>query len=135
MVDTSTQSSLERSVGRRKTSAARVRMAPGKGIMTVNGKPHNVYFPIAFWLEKVMAPLMTVGKEKTFDISIKVSGGGVNSQAEAIRHGIARALVKWDALLKPVLKAEGFLTRDPRAKERKKFGLHRARRGHQWRKR
>ncbi|PIT86578.1 MAG: 30S ribosomal protein S9 [Candidatus Magasanikbacteria bacterium CG10_big_fil_rev_8_21_14_0_10_43_6] len=126
---------MERAVGRRKTSAARVRLMPGKGNITINDKAYKVFFPITFWQEKVEAPLAAVGRTQDFDISIKVSGGGVNSQAEAIRHGISRALVMWDELLRPVLKAEGFLTRDPRAKERKKPGQHRARRGHQWRKR
>jgi small subunit ribosomal protein S9 len=135
MAETKKNSSVERSVGRRKTSAARVRMMPGKGSITINGKDYKVFFPITFWQEKVEAPLALVGKETTFDITIKVAGGGVNSQAEAIRHGISRALISWDELLRPVLKAEGFLTRDPRAKERKKYGKHRARRGHQWRKR
>lgn len=125
----------ERAVGRRKTAAARVRIQPGTGIITVNNKPFTVYFPIAFWQEKVVAPLVVAAREKGFDISIKVVGGGTNSQAEAVRHGIARALVKWDETFKPILRAEGFMTRDPRAKERKKFGLHKARRAHQWRKR
>lgn len=125
----------ERALGRRKTAAARVRMSPGTGIIIVNDKPFDKYFPIVFWQEKVTAPLVAAAREKGFDISIRVAGGGINSQAEAVRHGIARALVKWDEAFKPILRAEGFLTRDPRAKERKKFGLHKARRGHQWRKR
>jgi small subunit ribosomal protein S9 len=129
------KNSMERAVGRRKTAAARVRIMPGKGSIQINGKDYKEYFPITFWQEKVEAPLKVVGKEANFDITIKVVGGGTNAQAEAIRHGIARALVAWDELLKPVLKAEGFLTRDSRAKERKKYGRHRARRGHQWRKR
>lgn len=133
-VKTETQT-MERAVGRRKTAAARVRIQPGTGIIVVNGKPFDVYFPITFWQEKVVAPLIVAAREKGFDISIKVAGGGTNSQAEAVRHGIARALVKWDEAFKPALRAEGFMTRDPRAKERKKFGLHKARRAHQWRKR
>lgn len=124
-----------KAVGRRKTASARVHATPGKGNIVVNGKAMTEYFPIAFWQEKVLAPLQTTGREKAFDISIKVEGGGVNAQAEAIRHGISRLLVKWDEALKPALKAEGYLTRDPRARERKHFGFHRARRGHQWRKR
>ena len=134
MADTKNNETL-RSVGRRKTSAARVRMTMGSGKIVINGKDLKEYFPIVFWQEKVLAPLETVGKEKSVDISVKVAGGGVNSQAEAIRHGIARVLIAFDENLKPVLKAPGFLTRDPRAKERKKPGRHRARRGHQWRKR
>ena len=125
----------ERAVGRRKTAAARVRITPGTGKILVNDRVHTEYFPVKIWSDKVMAPLIAVGREKTLDVSVKAAGGGVHAQAEAVRHGIARALIKWDETLRPVLRAEGFLTRDPRAKERKKFGLHKARRGHQWRKR
>ena len=79
--------------------------------------------------------MVTVGKDKDMDISVRVLGGGVNSQAEAVRHGVARVLIKWNEEFRPALKAEGFLTRDSRSRERKKYGKHRARRGHQWRKR
>ncbi len=127
--------STEKAVGRRKTAAARVRIMPGTGKITVNDRVHTEYFPVKIWSDKVMAPLVAVGREKTLDVSAKAAGGGVHAQAEAVRHGIARALIKWDETLRPILRAEGFLTRDPRAKERKKFGLHKARRGHQWRKR
>lgn len=127
--------SMVRAVGRRKTAAARVRLQKGKGVIVINGKPLSEYFPIAFWQEKVLAPLTILGREKDMDISIKVVGGGVNSQAEAIRHGISRCLVAWNEESKPVLRAEGFMTRDPRSRERKKPGFRRARRGHQWRKR
>jgi small subunit ribosomal protein S9 len=126
---------MERAVGRRKTAVARVRITSGKGEIVINGKPLNDYFPITFWQEKVLAPLVTVGKEKNMDISVRVLGGGVNSQAEAVRHGVARVLIKWNEEFRPALKAEGFLTRDSRSRERKKYGKHRARRGHQWRKR
>lgn len=129
------QNTNERAVGRRKTAAARIRIQPGTGVIVVNEKPYTVYFPIAFWQEKVMAPLKAAGRETGIDVSVRVAGGGVHAQADAVRHGIARALIKWDETLRPVMRAEGFLTRDPRAKERKKFGLHKARRGHQWRKR
>lgn len=129
------ENSSVRAVGRRKTSAARVRLSLGKGEFTVNGKDLKEYFPITYWRDKVLAPLDKAGKLENLSVSVKVAGGGINSQAEAIRHGIARALVKWDEAFKPLLKAEGFLTRDSRSKERKKFGKHRARRGHQWRKR
>lgn len=122
-------------VGRRKSAAARVRIMPGKGSITVNGKEYTEYFPITLWSDKVMAPLKVTGQEKRFDITVKVAGGGTLGQAEAVRHGIARALVETDEGLKPVLKAEGFLTRDARVKERKKFGRRKARRGRQWRKR
>jgi len=127
--------SSERSVGRRKTAAARVRISLGKGEITVNGKPFKTYFGLPLWQEKVTAPLRLVGKEKDFDVSIKTAGGGISAQSEAIRHGIARALLKWNKEFHAILKAEGYLSRDPRAKERKKFGLHKARRAHQWRKR
>ncbi len=135
MVVAKNNETQKRAVGRRKTASARVRLDTGTGTIVINGKKFEQYFPIAFWQQKVVAPLEKTGKMKQFDVSVKVEGGGINSQAEAIRHGISRALVEWDEALRPVLKAEGFLTRDPRAKERKKFGLHRARRGHQWRKR
>ena len=131
MADT-TQS---RSVGRRKTASARVRLSPGTGTITINGKTLTEYLPIKLSQEKARAPLSLLGKEKDYDISIKVAGGGKQGQADAICHGIARALIAWNAEFKPVLKAGGFTTRDPRAKERKKPGLRRARRGHQWRKR
>lgn len=127
--------STERAVGRRKTASARVRIQLGKGEITVNGKPFDKYFGIALWQDKVLAPLKTVSKLKDFDVSIKAEGGGISAQAEAIRHGIARALLKWNEEFRPLLKAEGFLCRDSRAKERKKFGLKKARRAHQWRKR
>jgi len=132
---TSTEGSLERAVGRRKTAAARVRLSTGTGKITVNDRTLADYFPVVLWQEKVLAPLKVAGREGQFDASVKVSGGGVHAQAEAVRHGIARALVKWNEDLRAVLRAEGFLTRDARAKERKKPGLRKARRGHQWRKR
>ncbi len=135
MVVKKEDNSMVRTVGRRKTATARVRLSPGKGIIIINDKPFTEFFPIELWSNKVIAPLKIVSREKDFDISVKIVGGGVNSQAEAVRHGIARALIKWDETLRPILKAEGFLTRDSRGKERKKFGLHKARRAHQWRKR
>lgn len=131
MADTQTT----RSVGRRKTAAARVRLTTGKGNIVVNDRDYKEYFPLALAQQIVQSPLVAVGRESGLDVSVKVAGGGSQGQAEAVRHGIARALVEWDEALKPVLRAEGFLTRDPRAKERKKFGRYKARRGHQWRKR
>lgn len=122
-------------VGRRKTSVARVRLSKGKGVITVNGRKFENYFPDIIWQIAVKSPLVLVGQEKTQDISVLVKGGGVNSQAEAVRHGIARALEKIDATLRPTLKKAGFLTRDPREKERKKYGLKRARRAPQFSKR
>lgn len=125
----------QRGLGRRKTASARVRFTPGIGLFVVNGKPLHDFFGLELLRQRARAPLVATGKEKDFDISVKVAGGGTTGQAGAICHGIARALVAWNPDLRPVLRAEGFLTRDPRAKERKKFGRHRARRGHQWRKR
>lgn len=132
---TTKDESMSRAVGRRKTAAARARISLGKGNILINDKEYKVYFPLKLYQNKVLAPLQAVGKEKDFDISVRVAGSGISSQNEAVRHAIARALVRWNADFKPVLKAEGYLTRDPREKERKKFGRHRARRGHQWRKR
>ncbi|MEK7680936.1 MAG: 30S ribosomal protein S9 [Patescibacteria group bacterium] len=124
-----------RSVGRRKTASARVRLKPGKGEFLVNGKAHTDYFPYFEWQDIVMAPLKAVNKEKTFDISAKVNGGGQKGQAVAIQHGISRALVLWNEELKKTLKTLGLLTRDARVKERKKPGLKKARRAPQWSKR
>lgn len=130
-----TEKAMERAVGRRKTAAARVQIVPGKGAIKVNGKDFKDYFGLALWQQRVLAPLVALGKEKDYDISAKVAGGGVSGQVDAVRHGIARSLLKWNIDFRPILKAGGFLTRDARAKERKKPGLYRARRAHQWRKR
>jgi small subunit ribosomal protein S9 len=127
--------SMSRAVGRRKKAAARVRITTGKGNIVVNDKDYKVYFPTKILQDKVLSPLVVTSKETGIDVSVKVAGGGPAGQAGAVRHGIARALVEWNEELKPALKAEGLMTRDPRAKERKKPGLHKARRAHQWRKR
>jgi len=126
---------MSRAVGRRKTASARVRITPGKGAFVVNAKEMKVYFPTPFLQQKVTSPFTVIGKENAYDVSVKVVGGGPVGQAEAVRHGITRALVLWNPDFRPALKAEGFLTRDPRARERKKPGKRRARRGHQWKKR
>ncbi len=115
-------------LGRRKTAIARVRLVPGKGTVTVNGEQVE---PTA----EVIAPLTLTGQEGKVDISAVVSGGGMMSQIEAIRLGVARALVELDESLKQSLRKAGYLTRDPREKERKKPGLKRARRAPQWAKR
>ncbi len=124
-----------RAVGRRKTASARVRLQPGEGKIVVNGKSLQEYFPYFEWQELIVAPLKAISKEKTFDVSVKVVGGGQKGQAVAVQHGIARALLDWDEELKKTLKTQGYLTRDARVKERKKPGLKRARRAPQWSKR
>ena len=121
--------------GRRKTSTARVRLYDGKGQVVINGKSAKIYLNPANLIEVVMQPLVLVGMKDRFDISVKVAGGGASSQAEAIRHGVARALLKVDETLRKTLKTNKLLTRDPRAKERKKYGLKRARRAPQFSKR
>lgn len=122
--------------GKRKTSVARVRLYPkGKGMIVVNEKPAQEYFTLTTSLGIINAPLKLTGLAKEFDISVKLAGGGTSSQAEALRHGISRALLQFDANLRATLKKAGFLTRDARIKERKKPGLKRARRAPQFSKR
>lgn len=122
-------------VGRRKTATARVRLTPAqKTTYAINERKVDEYFPTE-QLQKVIKDAMSAIEGASFKISAKVQGGGVPAQAEAIRHGIARALVKDDATRRKELKAAGFLKRDPRMKERKKFGLRSARRSPQWSKR
>ncbi len=130
-----TNNQMVRAVGRRKTASARVRLTLGKGEITINNRKLDNYFNLFNLRDTVIAPLSLIGRLGDFNVSVKVVGGGITAQAEAIRHGIARALIKWDEELKKTLKAAGFLTRDPRMVERKKYGRHKARRGHQWRKR
>ncbi len=124
-------------IGRRKTAVAVVKLFPkGKGEILVNEKDFKEYFKDNFVFRKnVLAPLEITENLGKFKIEVLVSGGGKNAQSEAIRLGIARALVELNPELRPKLKAAGFLKRDPRAKERKKFGLKRARRAPQWQKR
>lgn len=121
-------------IGRRKTASARVRLTPGKqNSVMVNDKELAEYFPIAETQLTVMAPLKMAGAH--FSVTVKVKGGGVKAQADAVRHGIARALILKTPELRKDLKVLGYLKRDPRAKERKKFGLKAARRAPQWSKR
>ncbi|MCX6779525.1 MAG: 30S ribosomal protein S9 [Candidatus Magasanikbacteria bacterium] len=123
-------------VGRRKSAKAQVKlMETGKGVITVNGKPLKDFFTYFILQAKVVSPLKAVQEEETHDVVAMVKGGGPIGQAEAIRLGIARALIKWNEAFKPALKKMGFMTRDPRVKERKKFGLKKARRAPQWSKR
>lgn len=121
--------------GKRKTAIARVRLYEnGKGEIVVNNKEAKDYF-FGELIGKVKAPLKLANALKLFDVTAKIIGGGVSAQADALRHGISKALLEYDPELRPVLKKAGFLTRDARMKERKKFGLKRARRAPQWAKR
>jgi small subunit ribosomal protein S9 len=122
-------------VGRRKTATCRVRLYPGTGEIVVNDLPVDRYFGRELDRMILKQPLTLVGAEGTYNISIHVNGGGESGQASAVRLGIARALIESDANLRPALKAAGFLTRDARAKERKKPGLKRARKAPQYTKR
>ncbi len=121
--------------GRRKTSVARVRIASGSGKITVNGRPFENYFPTETLRGVVIQPLNITATAAKFDVAVNVSGGGPTGQAGAVRHGIARALIESDATLRPALKADGLLTRDPRMKERKKYGQPGARKRFQYSKR
>lgn len=128
MADLKTEKKYFYGTGRRKTAIARVRLVPGKGALTINGaqvEPNAV----------IKSPFLTAGQTDKFDVTALVNGGGMTSQFEAIRLGVARALLAIDASFKQGLRKEGFLTRDARIKERKKPGLKRARRAPQWAKR
>jgi len=121
--------------GRRKKSVARVRLVPGDGKIIINDRSIDNYFGLETLKVIVRQPLVLTGTDSKFDVLCNVVGGGFTGQAGAIRHGISRALVKADEELRPVLKKAGFLTRDPRMKERKKYGLKKARRAPQFSKR
>ena len=122
--------------GRRKAAVARVRLVPGSGQLIVNGRPGDSYFNfIAGYLSAAKGPLETLGLENEYDILVNAHGGGLTGQADAIRLGVARALCELDPENRSPLKIEGYLTRDPRAKERKKYGLHKARKAPQYSKR
>ncbi len=121
--------------GRRKQSVARVRVYSGTGKITINGRDIDDYFGLETLKLVVRQPLAAAEIEGKFDIVVRVGGGGVSGQAGAIRHGLSRALLQYDENLRPVLKKAGFLTRDPRMKERKKYGLKAARRAPQFSKR
>jgi len=122
--------------GRRKSSVARVRLVPGSGQLTINGKPGDEYLQFnASYLGTTKAPLETLGLENEYDIIVKVVGGGLTGQSDSIRLGVARALCELAPENRKPLKIEGYLTRDPRAKERKKYGLRKARKAPQYSKR
>jgi small subunit ribosomal protein S9 len=121
--------------GKRKTSVARVILRPGDGATWFNGRPLEQYFPRPLHRSMVMAPLRVAGVEGTYDVRVRVHGGGPSGQAGAVRHGIARALVEANPELRVPLKREGFLARDARVVERKKAGLHKARKAPQFSKR
>ena len=121
--------------GRRKEAVVRVRVSPGSGEFDLNGRTLEEYFPSRTQRVLATAPLRAAGKEKEFDVIARLEGGGVTGQAGALSHGIARALIEVDSSLRGVLKKEGFLTRDAREKERRKYGLKKARKAPQYSKR
>ncbi len=121
--------------GRRKTAVARVRLIPGGSEFIVNGRSLAAYFPRPSLQDAAMVPLRTAGTEGRFGVTVKVLGGGVAGQAGAVSHGLARALVQSNPELRPLLRKAGLLTRDARVKERKKYGLKRARKAPQYTKR
>ncbi len=124
-----------RAVGRRKTSVARIRLVPGNGAITVNKRSLDEYFPNNVLKMIIKQPLLSTETAERFDIHVAVTGGGPSGQAGAIRHGISRALIEYNAELRKKLKKDGFLSRDPRMKERKKYGQRGARARFQFSKR
>ncbi len=122
--------------GRRKSAIARVRLVPGDGQLIINGKPGEQYLQFnADYLAAAKAPLETLGLENEYDVLVNAHGGGLTGQADAVRLGVARALCQLDPENRKPLKVEGYLTRDPRSKERKKYGLRKARKAPQYSKR
>ena len=121
--------------GRRKEAVVRVRLVPGTGKVVLNGRQIEDYFPARAHRLMVTSPFRVVGRDKEFDVIARLDGGGVAGQAGALRHGIARALVEMDPSLRGALKSEGLLTRDAREKERRKYGLKKARKAPQYSKR
>ena len=121
--------------GKRKTAIARVRLIPGNGTIIINGKSLEEAFPDSTLQSIIVEPLRVTGTSDKFNAVVKIEGGGISGQAGAIRHGVSRALVESDETLKPILRQHGLLTRDPRVKERKKYGLKRARKAPQYTKR
>ena len=126
---------LYQAVGRRKTSIARVRIQPGKGVFSINGRNLEDYFPRGVLRQIINQPFEVTNTKGKFDITANLDGGGISGQAGALRHGISRALLEFDPELRSELKRAGLLTRDPRQKERKKYGLKKARKAPQFSKR
>jgi len=126
---------LTQTTGRRKRAVARVRLRPGTGNIVVNGRPVAEYFPTATHRMILSEPLRLTSTDEVYDIDCTIDGGGVSGQAGALRHGIARALIELDPEMRPELKKAGFLTRDDRKKESKKYGLKKARKAPQYSKR
>ena len=124
-----------RGLGRRKEATAEVRLTEGTGVITVNSRTLENYFPLGTMRQSVFMPLVATGMDKQLDATVKVSGGGIRGQADAVRLGIARALLVRNADFKPVLRKGGLITRDARVRERKKYGKKSARRSPQWAKR
>jgi small subunit ribosomal protein S9 len=123
------------STGRRKEAIARVRIVPGSGEFAVNGRSIEEYFPTRVHRMVARAPLTSLGRERDYDVSATIRGGGIAGQAGAVRLGVARALIELDPEFRSQLKADGFLTRDSREKERRKYGLKKARKAPQYSKR
>ncbi len=126
---------MYRATGYRKTAIASVTLTPGEGKITINERPFEHFFGVESFRKTVLAPFITTNLEGKMDVEVKVAGSGVNSQSEAIRHGISKALLEFDPELRPALKKQGFLTRDARKKERRKAGMRGARKARQYRKR
>lgn len=124
-----------RATGRDKEAVARVRLLPGTGKIIINGRPFEEYFPVLSWRAQVLKPLQLTATLDKYDVIANVRGGGLSGQADAVRHGIARALLQVDPNFRRTLKKMGLLTRDPRMKERRKYGLKKARKAPQWSKR
>ncbi|MEX1012497.1 MAG: 30S ribosomal protein S9 [Waddliaceae bacterium] len=121
--------------GRRKTAVASIRLRPGKGNVAVNGRKFEEHFPLKIHRDACLAPFSFIGDNKDYDIIIRVKGGGIQGQVDAVKLGVARALIENNETLQPKLKEAGYLTRDPRKKERKKYGLAGARKRFQFSKR
>jgi len=135
MADASVATGEFLGTGRRKKSVARVRLAPGQGRITINGRPYEDYFHADHHRNAVVAPLVATGSREQIDVRVRVEGGGMTGQADAVKLGIARALKQFNSTFEPALRDAGLLTRDGRMKERKKYGLRGARRGTQFSKR